>query len=110
MELTKWKEWMVNVTDCALVHIAALLDTGVANERIFAFDEIFTWNKIMDIISEARPDHADRMQKLKLKDEVSDATTVDNELGGALLKKWFGQEGRGWRGLKTSVLDNLEGL
>lgn len=101
---------MVNVTDCALVHLAALLDPNVDNERIFAYDEIFTWNAILDIISEERPGERERLEKIKLKDEVGDATTVNNEMGGELLKKWFGRDGRGWVGLRQSVVENLEGL
>lgn len=106
-------EWMVNVRDCARVHLIALLDTNVANERIFAFDEIFTWTKVIDIISELRPKDAGRLQALSPKDEVADATTVDNQLGGQLLKKWFGQDGekdRGWSGLRRAVEENLEGV
>jgi hypothetical protein len=104
---------MVDVRDCARLHLIALLDSSVANERIFAFDEIFTWNQIIDIVSELRPKDAERLQALKLKDEVADATTVDNKLGGELLKKWYGQEGdkgRGWSGLRKAVEENLEGV
>lgn len=101
---------MVNVRDCARVHLIALLDTSVANERIFAFDEIFTWTKVIDIISELRPKDAERLQALKPKDEVADATTVDNELGGELLKTWYGEKGRGWSGLNKAVKENLEGV
>lgn len=104
---------MVNVRDCARVHLIALLDPSVANERIFAFDEIFTWTNVIEIISELRPKDAERLQALKPKDEVADATTVDNKLGGDLLRKWYnqdGSDGRGWSGLRKAVQDNLEGI
>ena len=104
---------MVNVVDVARIHITALLDTSVTNERIFAFDEIFTWNGLIDIISHLRPSSAARLEAARPKDEVADVTTVDNELGGTLLRKWYGQDGdqgRGWSGLAVTVKENLEGV
>jgi hypothetical protein len=104
---------MVDVRDCAKLFLIALLDSSLRNERLYAFDEKFTWNQIIDIMSELKPKDAARLEKLKIKDEVADATTVDNELGGELLKKWYGQEGdngRGWTGLRKSVEDNMEDL
>jgi hypothetical protein len=104
---------MVNVQDTAKLHLIALVDPVIKDERIYAWDEIFTWNAIIDIISEARPKDAARLQGLKLKDEVSDATTVDNALGGELLKKWYKQDGaagKGWVGLKQTIIENLEGV
>lgn len=104
---------MVNVRDTARIHLAALLDTSVRSERVFAFDSVFTWSKVIDIISELRPRDASRLQKLKPEAERSDVTTVDNALAGSLLKKWFrqaGEEGRGWTGLVETVRENLEGV
>lgn len=104
---------MVNVRDTARIHLAALLDTSVRSERVFAFDSVFTWSKVINVISELRPRDASRLQKLKPEGELSDVTTVDNTLAGSLLKKWFGQEGekgRGWTGLVETVRENLESV
>jgi hypothetical protein len=104
---------MVNVRDTAKLHLIALVDSSIKNERIYAWDAIFTWNKIIDIMSEIRSKDAKRLQALKLENEVSDATTVDNALGEELLKKWYKQEGengRGWIGLVETVRENLEGV
>lgn len=104
---------MVDVSDCAKLFLIALLDSTVKNERLYAYDEKFTWCQVLDIMSELRPKDAARLEKLKIKDEVADATTVDNQLGGELLKKWYAQDGdhgRGWIGLKHSVQENMKGL
>jgi hypothetical protein len=104
---------MVNVQDTAKLHLIGLLDSSVKDQRIYAWDTIFTWNKIIDIMSKIRPRDAERLQALKLKGEISDATTVDNALGGKLLKKWYkqdGENGRGWTGLVETVRENLEGV
>jgi hypothetical protein len=104
---------MVNVLDNARLHLLALLDTSVTNERIYAYDEIFTWNGLIDIISRLRPSSKARLEAARPKDEVADITTVDNKLGGELLRKWYGQEGgrgRGWAGLERTVKENLEGV
>jgi nucleoside-diphosphate-sugar epimerase len=111
--LTNRAEYMVNVVDNARVHLLALSDASVENERIFAWDEIFTWNGLIDIVSRLRPNAAARLETVRLKDEAADLTTVDNKLGGELLRKWYGQDGdggRGWAGLETTVKENLEGV
>ena len=50
-------EWFVNVRDTALLHVAALNQLGVENERIFAFVQPFNWNNVLAILRELRPDH-----------------------------------------------------
>ena len=47
---------MINVTNDARIHLAALMDGLVKKERILAFDTPFNWNDIVDIIRKIRPD------------------------------------------------------
>lgn len=64
-------------------------------------------------IAKARPDDAERLLSYRLKNEIKDVMTVDNSLGTSLLKKWYwqdGENGRGFKGLETSVRENLEGV
>lgn len=94
---------MINVTDDARLHIAAVIDNTVNDERIYAFDSPFNWNDIIDAVKEVRPN-------AKLPDHVPeqgrDLSEPDNALGAKLLAKWWGQ--KGYRGLVQSVRENLE--
>ena len=104
-------EYMVNVVDDARIHLAAAFDSSLSNERIYAFDSPYNWNKIMDAIKELKPDIKTLPERIQ--DEGEDLSDPDNQLGGELLKKWWGQEGengRGWKGLLQSVKENLEGI
>ncbi|KAH0559592.1 hypothetical protein GP486_003895 [Trichoglossum hirsutum] len=94
----------VDVKDTALLHVAALVDPEVRNERILAFAAPFTWSKILGILREARPD-------AKIPDddpaEGRDITNVSNTRGEALLRS-LGQPG--WTSLESAIKDNLKGI
>ena len=47
---------MINVTDNARIHLAALMDGSVKRERILMFDTPLSWSDIVDVIREIRPD------------------------------------------------------
>lgn len=95
-------QYMIDVIDDARIHLAATFDKTLANERIYAFDTSFTWNDVLKVLSEIRPNKKFVEPKA---DEGRDTTTVDNELGAQLLKKWWGQDG--YTGLKKSVEQNI---
>jgi hypothetical protein len=96
----------VDTADDAKIHIAALIDKTVANDRIFAFAEPFDWNDVIDAVHKARPDATTIIEKLP--PHGKDLSRVDNAQGAELLRKWFGQDG--WKSLEESVKENLEGL
>lgn len=101
-------QYMIDVIDDARLHvIAAALDPSIKNERIFAFNVAFNWTDIIRIVKDLRP-HATSIPEPP-KDEDRDLSKVPNELGAKLLKHWYGQE-TGYKPLKQSIEENLEGV
>lgn len=99
---------MIDVIDDARIHLAAaVLDSSLANERIFAYNVPFTLTDIINTISDLRP-HAKSLPKPP-ENEQRTRTVVPNALGAELLKKWFYQED-GYKLMKQSVEENLEGI
>lgn len=98
-------QWMIDVIDDARVHLAALLDPDLANERIIAFAHPYNFNTLIQATQKVRPD-------LKLAfthvDQGEDIMKPDNKLGAELLRKWFNQDG--YKTLDQTVKENLEGV
>jgi hypothetical protein len=78
-------EWFINVRDDARLHVAAMLDASLSTERFFAFAEPYNWIDILAVIRELRPG---RQVPEDFPNLPRDLSTVDNELGKELLKKW----------------------
>lgn len=98
-------QWMINTSDDAKIHVAALIDQTVAGERIFAFAQPFDWNDLLEAVRKARP-NAPLSEPLPA--HGKDISKVDNALGEKLLLKWFNQPG--YKLLDESVQENLEGV
>lgn len=94
---------MVDVVDDSRIHVAAAIDITVSNERIFAFDEPFTWHRVAQIIQNLLPDadlpHNDR-------DEPLEISRIDNRLGADLLAKWWCQPG--YKGLEQTIRETVD--
>ncbi|RMZ86382.1 hypothetical protein DV736_g6391, partial [Chaetothyriales sp. CBS 134916] len=99
-------QWFVDVVDDSRVHLAALLDKTVANERLFAFAQPFDWNDFIDAVHKARPGRNGITERLP--PHGKDLSTADNAKAEALLTKWF--DVPGWKSIEQSVVENLEGL
>lgn len=100
-------QYHIDVIDNARVHlIAAALDTSVQNERIFTFAEVFTFNEMIQIIKELKPDAKSIASPPE--NEARDLSRVPNKLGAELLKKWYGQEG--YKSMRDSIEAALESL
>ena len=98
-------EWFIDVQDTARLHVAALIDADIVNERIFGFAQAYNWNDILAIIRKLRPDH-------KVPADLSDSSKdlskpLPRVRAEEILKKHFG---KGFTGLEESVKLNLEGL
>lgn len=50
LTLTIFAEWFVDVQDTARLHVAALTNPEVKNERIIAYSEHFTWKYVRLLI------------------------------------------------------------
>ena len=95
---------MVNVKDTARIHVSALLDPEVENERILAFAYPYNWNDILAILRKIYPD---KKLPAEIENAPRDLSKLDNSRGAALLKT-FGRPG--WTGLEESVRENVAGL
>jgi len=100
-------QYYVDVQDTARLHVVALTDTAIANERIMAFAQTWSWNEIFDIVERIRPDLKDRAPPRSASND-KDLSTVDTALALRLLKERFGQDG--WTKLETSLKANLESV
>jgi nucleoside-diphosphate-sugar epimerase len=97
-------QWMINVDDDARIHLGALMDKTVANERVFAFGQPFDWNDMRQAVRKEMPDAPVGEE---LPPHGKDVSEVDNSLARELLRKWFGQAQ--FTTLEESVRENLEG-
>ncbi|PMD39988.1 NAD(P)-binding protein [Hyaloscypha variabilis F] len=98
-------QYYINVKDDARLHVAALTFEDVANERIFAMADKFTWNEVMRVLRKLRPDHKFIEDFTDEKDR--DLSTVPNQRGAELLKRM----GRpGYTSLEETLADNISAL
>ncbi|KAI4797303.1 NAD(P)-binding protein [Aureobasidium sp. EXF-8845] len=99
-------QWFVNVQDTARLHVAALIDADIKNERVFAFAEPYNWNSVLAAMRKARPD-----AKIPedLKDNSKDLSKVlPKARAEEILKKNFGQNS--FIGLEESIKANIDNL
>jgi nucleoside-diphosphate-sugar epimerase len=98
-------QWFVDVQDVARLHVAALINPEVKNERIFAFAYPFNKNDLLRALKKVRPD---RKFVDEFPDEnVRDVSKVANERAEELLKA-LGRPG--WTSLEDSLKANVEWL
>ena len=97
-------QWMVNVKDTARIHVSALIDADVENERILAYAYPYNWN---DILACLRSLYPNRTFNEDIPDAPRDLSTLDNSRGAELLRA-HGRED--WTSLEESVKDNTAGL
>lgn len=93
----------IDVKDVALLHVAAILDPKINNERLQAWAENCNWNDILAIMRRLYPqrhfiDDLPGQQRLSI--------STDLTLSLHLLKKWGNQAG--WRTLEQTIKDNVE--
>lgn len=94
-------QWMVNVGDTARLHVAALIDPEVRDQRILAFAFPYNTNDVLGVLRKLCPgkDFPPDIEGLG-----RDLSRLDNRPGEKLLRK-FGREG--WMGLEESVRENI---
>lgn len=97
-------QWMVDVKDTARLHVAALIDPDVENERILAYAHPYNWNTVLACLRKLYPG---KSFPEDIKGEPEDLSTVDNSRGASLLKA-FGRPG--WTSMEDSIRDNTAGL
>jgi nucleoside-diphosphate-sugar epimerase len=96
----------VDVKDTARIHLAALTEPDVQNERLWALAGQFTLNQILDIGREVFPNRTTIPKNYEGFDEPCQIQ-VDTSRELQLLKR----QGRlGWVSLKDSLLEQVKGL
>ena len=96
-------QWVVDVRDTARIHIAALLNPDVADERILAVAYPYNWN---DVLATLRKLFPEKTFPDDLKDLDRDLKKVDNSRGLYLLQS-LGQSD--WTSFEQSIFDNVTG-
>ncbi|CAO1603812.1 hypothetical protein XANCAGTX0491_007391 [Xanthoria calcicola] len=97
-------QWMVDVQDTARLHVAALIDPDVENQRILAFAHPFNFNDVLACLRNPAPG---KTFPRDVEGLGRDLSQLDNRPGAELLRK-FGR--KGWVGLEESARDNIAGL
>lgn len=96
-------QYNVDVRDVARVHVAALLEADVKNERLFAFAEPFNYSRVVDILKKLDPSRSD--YPAPLADEGEDLSEVDTVRAIEMLKR-YGQSG--FTGLEQSLREQFK--
>ncbi|GIZ41043.1 hypothetical protein CKM354_000436000 [Cercospora kikuchii] len=94
--------WHTDVEDSAILHVAALLDEDVKGERIFAFGEPFSYQKLIDTAKKINPSKTDYPEPTP--GDQENRVTVDTSRGVELLKK-YGRDG--FKSLEQSTFDQV---
>ncbi|KAH8172087.1 NAD dependent epimerase/dehydratase family protein [Sarocladium implicatum] len=93
--------YFIDVKDIAFIHVGAVLDPEVQNERLQAWGRSLNWNIFLQELRKLRP------QKQWIEDFPEPGfldITTDQKIAEALLQKW-GQ--KSWTPLEQTLADNL---
>ena len=100
-------EYYVDVRDDAKLHVIALLDPSVHDERIFAFADQFNWTDVTGILRRLRPNN--KMIPDAPENEGRDLSEIKPRARAeGLLKSFYGQDR--WTSLEQSLTEGIEGL
>ncbi|KIW73874.1 hypothetical protein PV04_01957 [Phialophora macrospora] len=100
-------QYFIDVHDDARVHVAALLDPTVQNERLFAFAQAFNWTDIIGILTKLRP--GNQQIPKPPPNEGRDLSDVKGRKRAEdLIKSFFGVSG--WTGLEESIAAGIADL
>jgi hypothetical protein len=91
-------QYEIDVQDCALLHVAALLSPDATNERIFGYAYPKNWTNTLQYFRELYPE---RSFAEAPKDEAEDLTNVTARARAEKLLKWIA--GKGWTSYKDSI-------
>ena len=91
-------QYFVNIIDNAAVHVAALLYSDVAGERLFTFAYPYNWNDIFAVFRKLFPHEAARWEDIP--DLQRDLSSVTNDRAEELLTRL---KGHGWTDLEDTI-------
>ncbi|KAF7926117.1 uncharacterized protein EAE97_010417 [Botrytis byssoidea] len=99
-------QYFVDVQDVGRLHVSALIDEDVKNERLFAFAKPFNNNILLRTFRKLRP-NAKIMDDFH-DDSINDLSKVANQRAEELLKRDFGRTG--FTSLEISLANTIQGL
>ncbi|TGO58120.1 hypothetical protein BCON_0058g00020 [Botryotinia convoluta] len=99
-------QYFIDVQDTGRLHVSALIDEDVKNERLFAFAEPFNANTLLRTFRKIRPDA--KIMDDYHDDSINDLSKVANQRAEELLKRDFGRAG--FTSLEESLANNIQGL
>jgi hypothetical protein len=99
-------EYYIDVRDCARLHVAALLDTSIKDERIFGFVHEYNWTDIIALLKALRPDN--KLIPDPPANEWRDRSLVKSKVRAEQILHFF--SGRAWTGFNASVEAGIEGF
>ena len=95
--------WFVDVRDCATIHVAALIDAGITNQRLWAAGQPPVHvNEILKIWRAEFPNHP---VPADFDTPTQPMQHLDREASTNLLRK---HAGRDWQPFRTSLIDNVK--
>ena len=98
---------MVSVQDQARLHLAALVDPDVKNERLYALAYPFSINQILEIWRKRYPKNSKLPPSRPDFGHLS-PINPDSSRSLEVLKKNFGQ--KEWMGLEETIVEQVEAL
>ncbi|KAH8693752.1 hypothetical protein BGW36DRAFT_383640 [Talaromyces proteolyticus] len=98
-------EYFIDVRDTARLHIAALLDSSIKDERIFGSVQDFNWTYVDTVLRKLRPNNKNIPEAPA--DDWRDKTVI-KPMGRAeeILKSFWGKT---WTGFEESLSDGIAG-
>jgi hypothetical protein len=98
--LTLGLDFHVDVRDTARLHVAPLINPEIKNERLFAYNEVYDWEKVLGILHQLRPEWKNAEV---FKESRKNLGTVERrQRTEEILRRDFGQPGL------TSMRDSIE--
>ena len=94
-------QYMVDVKDVGRLHVAALVEPDVQNERLLAFSQLYTYNEVMGVLRKLGPD---RNIPKNIDDESRDLSIVDTKRSIELLQR-LGRPG--FTSMEESIKENV---
>jgi nucleoside-diphosphate-sugar epimerase len=94
-------QYMVDVKDVGRLHVAALVEPDVQNERLFAFSQPYSYNEVMSMLRKLGPD---RNIPKDNDDEPRDLSIIDTKRSIELLQR---MSRPGFTGLEESIKENI---
>lgn len=94
-------QYMVDVKDVGRLHVAALVEPDVHNERLFAFSQPYSYNEVMSVLRKLGPG---RNIPKNIDDESRDLSIIDTKRSIELLQRM----GRpGFTSMEESIKENV---